>query len=186
MSQTTMGKNPKGRIDEGQVIRLGKRIYQTAALETCLAVKLRLIELVKTSNSWLNDDSSGTEHVSGDWDKERTYQVVNLPYATVDLTESPRQMIYGRRIPSSGTHVIYDFTIHLLQSACAESGESRQRYAHQIADDIYDQLDSRRDNESPQSIWDIHNLSMREVPMKRTFNLVKMEIIGKILASRSD
>lgn len=185
MSETTMGRRQKGRVNEGQFVSLGKFIHQTAPLETCMSIKLRLIELIKHSNSWLNDNND-IVHVSGDWEKEMIYRVSRLPFATVKLDEIPDQLIYGRRVPNAGTNVVYEFTIHLLHSACSESGESRQRYVHQIADDVYDVMDSRRRQESPYGVSDIYDLTIREVPLRKTFGLVKMEIRGKLLGKRDD
>lgn len=149
------------------------------------AIKKRLITLIQNSNEFLTSDSVSAEHDSVD-----AYVLGdNLPFAVVRFGPSSQIDVYGRQMPSGtgGRMIVQPFTIYLFHSACAESGESRHRYIHQINDDVVDYLDSRRSSEEDDNIIDIYGLRSREVPTQRSRrNLVRMIIDGNLLVLRQD
>ncbi len=147
------------------------------------AIKKRLMVLIQNANNALD-----STNVAGDQDKVKSHIVANeLPYITVKLPLSSDMNVYGRRTPNAGRYIVQPFTLHLFHSACTDSGESRNRWAHQIADDIMDYLDSRRGLEGANKICDIYALRAREAKVRGAgTRTVRYIIEGELMVLRED
>jgi len=149
------------------------------------AIKKRLMTLIQNSSTWLDSNN-----VSAEQDKVGSYLMGKyLPFVTIRFGPTTETHVYGRQIISGtgGRYVDIPFSIHLFQSACTASGEARERYAHQIADEIIDYLDSKRNDEMSNNIIDIYNLRMREAPVRGAgVKTVRIIIEGNLLTKRED
>ena len=144
------------------------------------SIKKRLIALIKMSIG-----NIGT--VTPDWIVE-THYARSLPWVTVYVDPmSLFDMTYGRKTPEDGRFGNVSFTAYIWASACKISGEARNRYAHQHADDIIDYMESRRKLEGVYGIYDIINVSARESePVGMPKNLSRMIVEGILEIKRMD
>lgn len=101
---------------------------------------------------------------TGEWhDLPRHY--AKMPLVTARLgPEIPSDQHYGLQLDTSvkGRHDRVSFTVHCFASACKESGEESTKYAHDLADDIKDYLETNRFKQSIHAIKDITDLTLRE------------------------
>ncbi len=130
--------------------------------------------------------------VTGEWETMKSYIAAgHLPIVTVRVDPvNINDMVFGRLIKSDtlGSTATYNFSAHIIASACNETNESSYRYANQHADDIIDYLNGKRNNATERSTYGIEDISdmiPRESPID-VRNCRRVIVEGQILVSRPD
>ena len=138
---------------------------------------------------------SGKPHfatVSGEWEEQPINLARHLPFVQVRIgpvTKSDEH--YGLILESGDTEVRqgrmedWSFTLYCLASACKESGEESNRYAHQLADDIKDYLEQHRFEQSSYMIDDIGDFSDRESNAGLPANLRRVIVDGSLWITKT-
>ena len=135
-----------------------------------------------------------------DADYSSYYTTMNYRFGVQNTTAFPLVTIrvdpatlmdvtYGRRMPSAGSVVEYQFTLHVFEKYNTASGENYNRDAHICARRIVDYLENRdRDlsgSLAAYGIWKIRDIGLRESdPNLR--NVARIIISGTIDVVRED
>ena len=161
------------------------------------SAKSRLMTLIRESEPALGATEALT-HVFGDWRLgiDKVYSPITgpkTPIVTVKLSPSRvMNQFYGRMWTGTtyGDVGLYAFTAHCFASACTASGQERNKYAQDLADNIMRYLTTRNWNQDPDDdycIGDVSDLTARESqPKKLGDNICRVIVEGTIMVRRTD
>jgi hypothetical protein len=129
-----------------------------------------------------------TTNVTSDQDSINDYLMAdNLPFVVVEFKETSSVNVYGRKTPKLGLFYEQPFSLMIFHNRCVESGEKRNKYIMDIADDIKDYLVSNHSSFMSDYIMDIYDISIREAPVGGEGVLILRAIInGRLLILRKD
>jgi len=122
--------------------------------------------------------------VSGNWRLDMHSIVSNLPFVSVRFSPATLWDVYDRNVgeTSRGSIADYNFSAHVFQSNCYESGEEKGKYAQDVSDIIISHLKST----TPVG-WDTDRVTSRESePSRGAHRISRVIVEGTIHIKRID
>jgi len=111
--------------------------------------------------------------------------VSNLPFVSVRFSPATLWDVYDRDVgdaSSRGSIADYNFSAHVFQSNCYESGEEKGKYAQDVADIIISHLIST----TPVG-WDVDRVTSRESePTRGSHRISRVIVEGRLEITRID